>query len=198
LDNSVHENINPEIDKPQARVPRFIFVVIIAILGAMYWYAAYGDTPAPEKTVKTFYQAYFDRDFDTVAENLSVFWSVRFLPEYADMTPAELLNNRTKVEAEISKVIAEIESENTIPEGVSIEVLKEYTKMGKSSAIVVYQFIENGKETGMETALLIKEKDQFRILNMSPVDAQTLEQIKSVDINTLDKNVDSLLSGKTE
>jgi hypothetical protein len=198
LDNSVHENVNPEIDKPRAGVPRFIFVVIIAVLGAMYWYAAYGDTPAPEKTVKTFYKAYFDRDFDTVAKNLSVFWSVRFLPEYADMTPTELLNNRTKIEADISKVIAEIESENTIPEGVSIEVLKEYTKTGKSSAIVVYKFMENGKETGMETALLVKEKQQFRIFNMSPIDVQTLEQIKAVDMNTLDKNVDSLLSGATE
>jgi hypothetical protein len=58
--------------------------------------------------------------------------------------------------------------------------------------------MENGKETGMETALLVKEKQQFRIFNMSPIDVQTLEQIKAVDMNTLDKNVDSLLNGETE
>jgi predicted HNH restriction endonuclease len=159
----------------------------------MYWYAAYGDTPAPEKTVKTFYQAYFDRDFDTVAQNLSVFWSVRFLPEYADMSPEQLIENRTKIEGDISKIIADIEKENSVPKGVSIEVMKEYTKIGKNSAIVVYTFKENGKETGMETALLIKEKGQLRIFNMSPIDPQTLEQIKAVDINVLDENFDSLL-----
>ena len=196
MDKSSHESVHqPVVDtllKP--RVPRFIFVVIIAIFAAMYWYAAYGDTPAPEKTVKTFYQAYFDRDFDTVAKNLSVFWSVRFLPDYASMSPEQLLENRTKIEADISKVIADIEKENSVPKGVSIEVMKEYTKMGKNSAIVVYSFKENGKDTGMETALLIKEKGQLRIFNMSPIDPETLEQIKAVDINVLDENFDSLLT----
>lgn len=195
MDNSAHENVNPVVNEPsKSGVPRFLFVAIIAILGAMFWYSAYGETPAPEKTVKTFYQAYFDRDFDTVAKNLSVFWSVRFLPEYADMEPAELLANRTKIEADISKVIAEIESQNTVPQGVSIEIMKEYTKMGKNSAIVVYSFNEDGKDTGMETALLIKENDKLRIFNMSPIDAETLEQIKAVDMTILDENFDSLLT----
>ena len=201
MDKSSHENVHrPVVDTPsKPRVPRFIFVVIIATFAAMYWYAAYGDTPAPEKTVKTFYQAYFDRDFNTVAQNLSVFWSVRFLPDYASMSPEQLLENRTKIEADISKVIADIEKENSIPTGVSIEVMKEYTKMGKNSAIVVYSFKENGKDTGMETALLIKEKGQLRIFNMSPIDPETLAQIKAVDINVLDENFESLLkTGATQ
>lgn len=188
---SVPQPVGDTLLKP--RVPRFIFVVIIAILASMYWYAAYGDTPAPEKTVKIFYQAYFDRDFNTVANNLSVFWAVRFLPDYASMSPEQLLENRTKIEGDISKVIADIEKDNQIPKGVSIEVMKEYTKMGKNSAIVVYGFKENGEVTSMETALLINEKGQLRIFNMSPVDPQTLEQIKAVDINVLDENFDSLL-----
>ncbi len=195
MDNAAHENINPIVE-PQLRsgVPRFLFVAIIAILGAMYWYAAYGETPAPEKTVNNFYQAYFERDFDTVARNLSVFWSARFLPEYAIMTPAELLANRAKIEAEISTVIADIEAENTVPEGVSIEIMPDYTKIGKNSAIVVYKFIENGQDSGMETALLIKENEQMRIFNMSPIDVETLEQIKAVEINVLDENFAALLT----
>jgi hypothetical protein len=195
LDKSFPESVPQPVGDTllKSRVPRFILVVIIAIFAAMYWYAAYGDTPAPEKTVKTFYQAYFDRDFNTVAKNLSVFWSVRFLPDYASMSPQQLLENRTKIEGDISKVIADIEKDNQIPAGVSIEVMKEYTKMGQNSAIVVYGFKENGKVTSMETALLIKEKGQLRIFNMSPVDPQTLEQIKAVDINVIDGNFDSLL-----
>ncbi len=199
MDKSSHENVHQPVGDTllKPRVPRFIFVVVIAMFAAMYWYAAYGDTPAPEKTVKTFYQAYFDRDFNTVAQNLSVFWSVRFLPDYASMTPEQLLENRTKIEGDISKVIADIEKENSVPKGVSIEVMKEYTKMGENSAIVVYSFMENGKATGMETALLIKEKGQLRIFNMSPIDPQTLEQIKAVDIKVLDENFDSLLKTGT-
>ncbi|MDD4801442.1 MAG: hypothetical protein PHF24_00675 [Syntrophomonas sp.] len=195
MDNASHET-DPRLleDKPfRPGVPRFIFVVIIALLASMYWYAAYVDTSPPEKTVNNFYQAYFERDFDTVAKNLSVFWSVRFLPDYAGMSPAQLLEQRAQIESDISKIIADIEKENTIPKGVSIEILEDYTKIGELSAIVVYMFKENGKDNGMETALLIKENGQLRIFNMSPIDSQTLTQIKAVDINILDENFDSLL-----
>jgi hypothetical protein len=179
------------------RVPRAIFVIILLSFAALYWYSAYGATP-PEKTVKNFYKAYFNSDYNTVAKNLSVFWSVRFLPEYASMSPEELLENRTKIEGEIANIIAEIEKENTIPEGISIDIMKEYTKIGKQSAIVVYGFKESGTVTSMETAILIMEKGQFRIFNMSPVDNTVLEQIKALDINILDENFAELLTTKSE
>jgi len=194
LSNHSHESEpRPVVEGPR-RVPRALFVIIILAFGALYWWAAYGDTPAPEKTVKTFYTAYFNRDFNTVSQNLSVFWSVRFLPQYAAMTPTELLANRTKIEADISKVIADIEKDNQIPKGISIEVNKVYTKQGENSAIVVYGFKENGKITSMETAVLIKENGQLRIFNMSPVDPQTLDQIKAIDIKVLDENFTNLLT----
>jgi len=196
LDKSSHESVPQLIGDKSAkrRVPRSIFVIIILSFAALYWYSAYGATPAPEKTVKTFYQAYFNRDYNTVAKNLSVFWSVRFLPQYASMSAPELLENRTKIEGEISKIIADIEKENEVPEGVTIDIMKEYTKIGKESAIVVYEFKEKGTVTSMETAILILEKGQFRIFNMSPVDTTVLEQIKALDINILDENFADLLA----
>lgn len=175
------------------KVPRSLFVIIILSFATLYWYSAYGAVAPPEKTVKTFYKAYFNGDYDTVAKNLSVFWSVRFLPEYASASPEELLANRTKIEGEMSKIIAEIEKENTVPEGITIDIMKQYTKIGKESAIVVYGFNEKGKVTSMETAILILEKGQFRIFNMSPVDTTVLEQIKALDINILDENFAELL-----
>jgi hypothetical protein len=179
------------------RVPRSIFAIILICFAGLYWFAAFGDTPAPVKTVKNFYQAYFNRDFDTVAKNLSVFWSVRFLPDDANMTPAELLANRPQIEKDISGVIADIEKDNDIPKDVTISVLKDYTKVGKVSAIVVYSFMEGGKETSKEASILILEKGQFRIFNMSPVDDTVLDQIKSLDMNILDQNFTDLLNSST-
>ena len=197
MDKSSHET-TPRSDVDQnakRRVPRALFAIILICFAGLYWFAAYGDTPAPEKTVKNFYQAYFNRDFNTVAQNLSVFWSVRLLSEnYATMTPAELLANRAAIEKEVAAAIADIEKDNQIPAGVTISVMKDYTKVGKESAIVVYSFMEGGKATSMEAAILIMEKGQFRIFNMSPVDASVLDQIKSLDVNILDQNFADLLN----
>lgn len=196
MDKSSHENTpRSAVDLNAARrVPRSIFAIILILSAGLYWFAAYGDTPAPVKTVKNFYQGYFDRDFDTVAQNLSVFWSVRFLSdEYASMTPAELLENRTKIEKEISAVIADSEKENPVPSGVNVKIMKDYTQVGQKSAIVVYSFIENGKDVGMEASILILEKSKFRIFNMSPIDDTSLDQIKSLDMSIIDNNFAELL-----
>lgn len=182
----------------QRRVPRSLLVIVLVILAGMYYYAAFIDNPGPEKTVENFYQAYFNRDFDTVAQNLSVFWEVRLLPQYSTMTPADLITNRAQIEKEVSSVLATAEKDNQIPKNTKIEVLKEYTKLGKSSAIVVYDIKENNKKMSTEAAILIKENNKLRILEMVPVYDQTLAQIKQMDINELDKNFESLLNTKTE
>ncbi|MEA4924709.1 MAG: hypothetical protein VB084_05290 [Syntrophomonadaceae bacterium] len=196
MDNSHASTRQPEADKNvKRRVPRSIFGIILVCFAALYWYAAYGDTPAPEKTVKNFYQAYFNRNFDVVAQNLSVFWSVRFLPDdYANMAPAELIENRPQIEEQIAAVIADIEKDTEIPQGVTVNIMKDYTKIGQKSAVVVYSFMENGKETGMEAAILIMEKGQFRIFNMSPIDETILGQVKDLDINRIDENFTELLN----
>jgi hypothetical protein len=178
----------------QAKVPAFLWVVIIALLAGMYSYAAYFDPTRPNKTVENFYQAYFSGDYDTVASNLSVFWATRLLPKYAEMKPAELLTNRAKIEKELSKAIAGAEKTNAAPKDIKIKVLKPYTKEGTSSAIVVYKFIQKSKEAGMEAAILIKEQGRFRIFTMTQVDAQSLAQIKAVDISELDTNFEQLLT----
>ncbi len=176
--------------------PRFLWVVIILLLAGMYSYAAYYDPARPDNTVKKFYQAYYNKDYNTVASNLSVFWAVRLLPQYAAMSPAELLENRPKIEADISKVIANIEGNNPSPKNIKIEVLRPYTKIGLNSAIVVYQFKEKDKVQGMEAAILINEKGRFRIFTMTPVDTQGLEQVKAVNIKELDANLQQLLEAK--
>lgn len=182
------ENTSP------AREPRFLWVLIIVLLASMYTYAAYFDPASPEKTVENFYQAYFTKDYNAVASNSSVFWAVRFLPQYAEMTPTELVNNRAKIEADIIKVIASMEKSNPIPKDIRIEIMKEYTKKGNYGAIVVYQFKEAGKTGGMEAAILIKEAGRFRIFTMTTVDPQGLDQVKAVDVNELDANFLQLLT----
>ncbi len=180
---------------PRAKVPVFIWFVIVVLLAALYGYAAYWDPTRPEKTVQNFYQAYFTGDYKTVSSNLSVFWAVRLLPQYADMDSVELLTKRAEIEENLFQVIREVESMYDAPRDISIQILKPYTKEGTYSAVVVYKFMEKSKEAGMEAAILIKEQGKFRIFTMTPVDEQSLSQIKAVNISELDANFLELQSG---
>ncbi|MEQ8200081.1 MAG: hypothetical protein ABRQ24_01530 [Syntrophomonadaceae bacterium] len=194
MSHSAHDNHAAPVPAGPARVPRFLFVVIVLLLAGLYSYAAYVDNKsAPEKTVEDFYGAYFSRDYNTVASDLSVFWSVRFLPDQQEKTPAQLLADRSQIEKEIAAVIADIEAENTLPEGLGIKILQEYTKIGTNSALVVYDFLEKGQPTSREAALLINEKGKFRIFSMSPIDESMMEEVKNFAIEDLDEGFASLL-----
>lgn len=177
-----------------AGVPKIIYVLIIVILAGMYYYAAYVDVSNPEKVVADFYNAYFDRDYDKVAENLSVFWSVQFLPQYTSQSPAELLKNRDEINKEMSQVFAEQEKENPLEGNYAVETHSEYTRQGTNSALVVYSIIENGNELGMEMALLINEAGQFRIFSMTPVTAEALQTITEEDLQSLEESFTDLLA----
>lgn len=196
MSSSSHDSESHAAKVPSgpSRVPRSLFVLIILLLAGLYSYAAFLDKPEPEKTVLNFYNAYFTKDYNTVAANLSVFWAVRFLPDYQDKTPAELLAERSQVEKDIAAVISEIEADNTLPEGLSVKILREYTKIGKNSALVVYDFLEKGQPTSREAALLIKENGKFRIFNMSPVDDSVMDEVQNFAIEDLDEGFASLLN----
>ncbi len=177
-------------------VPKSIYVIIVAILAAMFSYAIFIDTPAPEKTVKEFYQAYFNKDYDTVAEHLSVFWAVQFLPQYHNHSPEQLIEKRADIEKDIAQVIKEIEGDTTYPENLNIKVNSALTKQLEHSAIVGYTFEENGQTSGMEVAILINEKGAFRIYSMSPAHPEDLETITEENMQILDDNFKRLLEEK--
>jgi len=174
------------------KVPKSIFVIIVVLLGSMYYYGAFIEPANPEKAVENFYQAYFDQNFNEVAANLSVLWSVQFLPEYNGLSPAELVAKRPDIETKIAEFIAQIELNNQMPANTSIKVIPEYTKKGDQSALVVYELVENGNPTHKEVAFLIFEKQRFRVWNIALVDDQDLELIKNYNINELDKRVKEL------
>lgn len=192
------ENTPQTLQTPPAKVPVFIWVVIIALLAAMYGYAAYWDPSRPEKVVQNFYKAYFNEDYDTVASNLSVFWAVRLLPQYAEMKPAELISKRPEIEKSISQVIKEVEAAYNTPRDIKITILKQYTKEGSTGAVVVYKFTEKSKNVGMEASILIKEQGRFRIFTMTPIDEQSLPEIKSVKIGELDEQFNELLAADVD
>ncbi len=179
-----------------AGVPKFIYVIIIVILAAMYYYAAFVDVSDPEQVVENFYTAYFERDFETVAENLSVFWSVQLLPQYTALAPTELLNKRAEIIADVSEVIAEQEKDNPLADNLGVEVLSEHTRQGENSALVVYSIQENGTEVSLEMAILIKEADSFRIFSMTPVNKELLNMLTEEDFNALEESFTDLLQAQ--
>lgn len=184
------ENTSP------TRVPRFLWVVIVVLLASMYSYAAFFDQKGPEKIVENFFQAYYTKDYDTMASNASVFWAVQFLPQYMTMSPADLLANRDKIEKELSKAFKDAEKSNPIPKDVSVKIRKDYTKEGNYAAVVVYDLLKSSKIQGTGAAVLIKEKDQFLILSISPLDEQSLSQVKELKIEEMDASVKEVLNMK--
>lgn len=184
------------MDKEQRKVPRSIPVLVVLLLTVMYSYAAFIDQPAPEKCVKQFYNAYFNQDYDKVAEQLSVFWSATFLPGYEEYTSAQLLENRDKIVKETAETLSNIEGNNKVPEKINLEILKDYTQEGEYSALVAYSFKEGDVPKGMELSILIKESGEFKIFNLTPVNLNMLEQIKNINIDNLDKNFADLLAAK--
>ncbi|SHG52130.1 hypothetical protein SAMN02745221_00379 [Thermosyntropha lipolytica DSM 11003] len=177
-------------------VPKYIYFVIPAILALMYFYAAFIDTSPAEKVVEDFYDAYFSRDYARVAQNLSVFWAVQFLPQYSTYSPAELLERREQVIKDIEQVITDIESQNKFPSDLTVNIEKKYSQKGKNSAIVAYSFIENGQKQHMEMAILIYEKGAFRIISFYPVSQEELQNITKEDMKNLDEQFSSLLNNK--
>jgi hypothetical protein len=183
---------------PSPGVPKFLYVLIIVILAGMFYYAEYVDISDPEKVIADFYSAYFTQDYQATADNLSVFWSVNYLPQYATEEPANLVAEREKVVKETADLIKEMEAGNPMPDNLSIKVLPEYTRTLPNSAVVVYSFLEDGKEVGKSVAILIMEAGQYRILNWQPIPDEALATVKDIDLAAIDKNFQDLMAGKTE
>ncbi|MGI6468120.1 MAG: hypothetical protein ACOX0Q_03725 [Syntrophomonadaceae bacterium] len=185
-----------ETSPTRTGVPKILPVLIAAILAGMFYYAYYLDDveiASPDKTVDHFYQAYLARDYETVARDLSVFWSVNYLPQYMDMSPAELLDNRAEIEKETAAMLKSLEAEQPFEEGISVEVLMEYTKTGEYSALVVYQVMHEGEPIQKEVALLIREAGDYKIINLSPIRESDLEMVQNYSLDQLDESFKQLL-----
>ncbi len=174
-------------------VPKLLPVLIVAIMAGMYYYAAFVDVSSPDKTVDHFYQAYFDRDYETVAHDLSVFWSLNYLPQYRDMSSAELMQNRAEIEQETAAMLKSLEENQPTEQDVSVEVLKEYTKTGEYSALVVYQVMQQEQPVQKEVAFLIREAGGYKIINLSPIEDSDLELVESYSLDQLDESFKELL-----
>jgi hypothetical protein len=182
------------LSKPvKSGVPKSLFVLIIVILASMFYYAAYRDYSNPEVVAKSFYGAYFKSDYDTMAQNLSVFWGVQFMPQYMLMSPQELLENRPAIEESMTEFISRMESENKVPANMSIKVLPKYTQRANNTALVAYEFRQQNKSIGMEMALLLKENNRMRILKMMPIDQAQLDQLTGNDIAEMEESFQEML-----
>ncbi len=181
------------MDKNNYRVPRSLLALVVIILGAMYYYAAYVDVPTPDDTVTEFYEAYFNQDYSLAAENISVFWAAQLLPEYADLQPAELLSDRAALENEAAQFFSLVEQQNPTPADVAVKVNPAYSRVGEYSALVVYELTQGSEPASMEIAMLIKETNRFYIINIYPLQEENLKDIQEFDMETLDSDFKEIL-----
>lgn len=184
------------MEKTPAPVPKSIYVIIVTTLALMFIYGQYIDSTPAEKTVENFYNAYLSRDYETVAEYLSVFWSVQLLPQYQNLSPSELIDSRPEIEKDIARILAEIEKDTTYPEDLHIVINSQYTRQKDNSAIVGYSFKENGETSGIEIAILIKEQGAYRIYEVLSASQADIESITDENMEILDANFKKLLEQK--
>ncbi len=182
---------HPQAHKPG--VPKLLPVLIVAILAGMYYFAGYVDISTPERTVQSFYKAYFDKDYETVADHLSVFWAANILPQYQNLSPAELLEKRDAIVTETGTALRNMEENQPPQPGLSIEVLKEYSKTGEYSALIIYQVMEQEQPIQKEVAFLIKEAAGYKIISFSPIEDSDLESINEYNLDQLDASFKILL-----
>lgn len=181
------------MDKTAPRgTPKILFILIIAILAGMYYYAAYVEFANPEKTVSTYYEAALNQDYDTQAQNLSVFILMQF-PQYMYQDPSDLLKDRPAKEQELRDLLAKQGESIAPPEGISIDIMPEYTRKGTYSALVAYNIIQEGEPAYTELAMLIKEAGRYRIISTLPIPEESLKEITDSDIAELDKSFQQLL-----
>lgn len=158
-------------------VPIILPILSVLIFAAMYIYAAYGPVNGPEKTVEKFYASYQTGDYQGMAESVSVFWAVQYLPQYSTAKPSELMAERESIEKEAAAFFEQGAAEpNT---DLKVEVQPEYTSEWENSAMVVYAGFNGEEPLGREMALLLKENDNYYLYMWFPLESdQVLEEAR--------------------
>lgn len=183
----------PVEKKVSYEVPALLYLLIIAILAGMYYYAAFVQFANPEKVVSTYYDAYFAGDFKTASENTSVFLAARTLQQYAYLPASSLLAERSDIENDIARLF-EQNIDVTQFEGLSVEILPEYTRQGKNTAIVVFKLMKEEKEVLMQETLLDRENGRLRIYDTVPISKQNLPEIKKVNMKDMDAQYNTMMA----
>ncbi|MDD3895158.1 MAG: hypothetical protein PHU36_09110 [Syntrophomonadaceae bacterium] len=153
-------------------VPKILPVLIVVIFAVMYYFAAFYPTTGPEKTVEKFYASYIDKDYQGMAESVSVFWAVQFLPQHSSEKPSELIAKRETIEKETVAYLAEAPTETQ--NDLRVEVLPEYTKEWENTAMVVYASFKGEEELGKEVALMLKENNNYYLYMWIPLESDAV------------------------
>lgn len=170
-------------------VPKALYILIVLLLAGLYYFAAYVDVSSPEKTVKTFYESYFAKDYEAATGEFSVFWLAQVLQEEGGLSTEELIAMRAEMEKEVATLISDYESTQPPEQKFTVKVLDNYTKTGEYGGLVVYQIYENDAPVQMEVAILIKEDKEFKIIQFSPIDTSELEMVQAFDMKELDASL---------
>lgn len=183
----------PVEKKVSYEVPALLYLLIIALLAGMYYYAAFVQFAKPEKVVSSYYEAYFSGDFKAVSEHTSVFMAARNLQQYTYMPASSLLAERRDIEDDMARLL-EQNIDVAQLEGLSVETMPEYTRQGKNTAIVVCKLMKDGQQVMMQEILLDREKGRLRIYDTVPIGQQNLPEIKKVDMKDMDAQYDAMIA----
>ena len=173
-------------------VPKILPVLIVVIFAVMYYFAAFYPTTGPEKTVEKFYASYIDKDFQGIAESVSVFWAVQFLPQHSSEKPSELIAKRETIEKETAAYLAENPAETQTD--LTVEVLPEYTKEWENTAMVVYAGFKGEEKLGREVALMLKENNNYYLYMWIPLENDAVLEEAQASFEKFDADYTKVLA----
>lgn len=185
---------NEKTSENQALVfPKALYLVMILALGLMFAYGQYWDKPSPEELVTSFWTAYFEKDYPAVVHDLSVAFLVQTSPEHMSLGHSELLKVRPQLEATAQPQIQRMREGYADPVAPKVIILDKYTQMGELGGVVFFNVKDGDELLSTQSALLIYEDGDLKILDFGVADEQWLSETSDEDMKQMFADYETLL-----
>lgn len=179
-------------NKPPA-FPKSLYLVMVLALGLMLAYNQYWAKPTPQQLVTGFWTAYFNKDYPTVVHDLSVSFLVQTSPEHMTLSHSELLKVRPQLEATAQPLIQRMRESYQDPANPKIIILDKYTQMGNLGGVVFFEVMDGDQLLSTQSALLIYEDGELKILDFGVADEQWLSETSDEEMKQMFSDYETLL-----
>lgn len=193
-----HEHSVNKTENQALVFPKSLYLVMILALGLMFAYGHYWEKPSPEELVTGFWTAYFERDYKTVVSDLSVSFLVQTSPEHMTLGHSELIKVRPQLEATAEPYIQRMREGYEDPVNPQVIILNQYTQMGELGGVVFFNVKDGSELLSTQSALLIYEDGNLKILDFGLADEQWLSETSPEEMQQMFRDYETLLKQLTE
>lgn len=179
-----HEHVKKQPSNPNYKVPLALPIIALLIIAGLWFYADRYDPGNPKNVVGSLYKALNAKQYDKVADSFSVMFLAEFAPEYMGKKPSELTAQRPEIVKKAAEMFGKILNEQPC----NVTILAANVKTGSFAAVVPY-YLEMGGQKQLNAALLVKENNQFKVLSISILSEQELQEFSEAKFKALEENI---------